>query len=83
MREAKNEQNFGRVAELYHVTTARMRMRMRNVRNAMSVFTGNVLSIPGGKILDKNCESLHWWQTFRWPSDVYIRSGLNHQRKLF
>ena len=30
----------------------------------MGVFTGSVLNIPSGKILDKNCESLYWWQTF-------------------
>ena len=32
---------------------------------AIGVFTGSALSIPSGKILDKNCKSLHWWQTFR------------------
>ena len=30
---------------------------MRNVSGAMGVFTRSVLSIPSGKILDKNCES--------------------------
>ena len=53
---AKSEQRF---------TTAQMRIRMRNVGGAMDVFTRSVLSIPSGKILDKNCESLYWWQTFR------------------
>ena len=55
MRKAKKEQNFGRFAE--HVTTAGM--RMRNVGGAMAVFTRNVLSIPSGKVLNKNFESLY------------------------
>ena len=42
-----------------------VRMQMQNVDGTMGVFTRNVLSIPSGKILDKNCESLYWWQTFR------------------
>ena len=33
-------------------------MRMQNVGGSVSVFTRSVLSIPGGKILNKNCESL-------------------------
>ena len=41
----------GRSSEKWpqHVTTA----RMRNVAGAMGVFTGNVLNIPGCKILNK------------------------------
>ena len=38
------------------LTTAQI--RMRNVDDAMGVFTISVLSIPSGKILDKNCECI-------------------------
>ena len=41
------------------------RVQMQNLDGTMGVFTRNVPSIPSGKILDKNCESLYWWQTFR------------------
>ena len=44
------------------LTTARM--LMRNVGDAMGVFTRSVLRIPCGKILDKNCESLCWCKRF-------------------
>ena len=47
----------------------------------MGVFTRSVLAIPTGKILDKNCESSHWWQTFRLSSNVYTRSGLYNSAK--
>ena len=33
-------------------------------QGTVGVFTRIVLSIPSGKILDKNCKSLYWWQTF-------------------
>ena len=33
---------------------------MRNVGGRIGVFNKRVLSIPSGKILDKNCESLYW-----------------------
>ena len=45
--------------------------RMRNVSDAIGVFIRSVLGIPSGKILDKNCESLYWWQTIRLFSNVY------------
>ena len=39
-------------------------MRMRNVDGAMGVFTRSGLGIPSGKTLDRNCETLYWWQAF-------------------
>ena len=44
-------------------TTARM--RMPRAGGVMGIFTRSVLSITSGKILNKNCEFLYWWQTFR------------------
>ena len=33
---------------------------MQNIGGAVGVFTRSVLSMPSGKILDRNCESLFW-----------------------
>ena len=54
---AKNNEDFGCLAELLHATT--MRMRMQNASGAVGVFIRSVFSTPSDKILDKNCESLH------------------------
>ena len=35
------------------------------IGGALGVINRSVLSMTGGKILDKNSESLYWLQTFR------------------
>ena len=60
MRKTQNEQNFGLlVVTCVSSNMEKGPMRMLNVVGAMGVFTRCVLSIPSGKSLDKNCESLY------------------------
>ena len=41
------------------------------------------MSISSGQTLNKNCESLYWWDTFHLSSNVYIRRGLNPRKPCF
>ena len=49
----------------YNCMNANVNAKCLRRGGAMGVFTRSVSNIPSGKILDKNCEPLYWWQTFR------------------